>query len=109
MTAAKKLKAVACALIGHSRIIHTCFGYVHCARCDAQIGDTLGGAYDAKRCVILYHDCPTCREAAETLTWKDRLLVPNPFDPARIAEQQSALERARESLDAIRTRRRSQP
>ena len=96
-----KLKAIICVLLGHSRIITQCFGYIHCARCEAQIGDTLGGVFDAKTCVILYHDCETCREAAKSLTWRDRLLVPNPFNPKKIAEEQETYKRARAAFDAL--------
>ncbi len=85
----KKLKAVICALVGHSRIVTQCFGYVHCARCEAQIGDTLAGAFDGKSTVILYHDCDMCRRAAKSLTWKDRLLVPDPFNPQMVAEERA--------------------
>lgn len=100
-----KLKAVICALIGHSRIITQCFGYIHCARCEAQIGDTLAGAFDVKSRVVLYHDCEVCREAAEKLTWKDRLLVPDPFDPKMVAEEKASYERAREAFDGLRAKR----
>lgn len=78
-------KEVVCALIGHSRIITTCFGYLHCARCKAEIGDMLGGASDAKANVIVGHDCPTCRENALALTWKDTLMAPDPFSKAEVA------------------------
>ncbi len=39
-----KIRATLCAWIGHSRAFTYCFGYVHCARCEAQVGDCLGGA-----------------------------------------------------------------
>jgi len=38
----EQAKAVVCALIGHSKIVNTCMGYIHCARCEAQLGDSLG-------------------------------------------------------------------
>ncbi len=62
---------VICALVGHSRIVEACFGYISCARCKAQIGDTLAGCFDARDCVIVGHDCPTCRENRAKLTWRD--------------------------------------
>lgn len=71
----EQAKAVVCALVGHSRIQTTCFGYFYCARCDAQVGDTLGSVYDASRVVIVGHDCKTCRENATSLSWTDTLLV----------------------------------
>lgn len=78
-------KSVVCALIGHSRIITTCFGYINCGRCEDQIGDMLAGASDAKTRVIVGHDCPTCRENALLLTWKDTLLTAEPFPKKQVA------------------------
>jgi len=72
-------KAVTCSLIGHSRIQTACFGYFNCARCGEQLGDSLGGCYDAKDAVIVGHDCETCRKNFETCTWKDTFLAPDPF------------------------------
>lgn len=68
-------KDVVCALIGHSNIETNCFGYVSCARCEAQIGDTLGGAYENKASVLVGHDCKLCRANTKKLTWRDRLLI----------------------------------
>lgn len=87
--------AVVCALIGHSRIVTTCMGYVHCARCNAQIGDTLAGASSTQSNVIVGHDCPTCRENIKTCTWVDTFMTPDPFDPREIEEQR----KGREALD----------
>lgn len=67
--------SVVCSIIGHSRIITKCFGYVSCARCDEQIGDTLAGCFDCSKCVIVGHNCPTCDENRRALTWKDTLYV----------------------------------
>lgn len=76
----EKLRAVTCALLGHSMIQDFCFGYFTCARCDAQLGDSLGGVYpQAKTVVIVGHDCKVCRKNYKKLTWKDKLLAPNPF------------------------------
>jgi hypothetical protein len=86
----KKLKAlgdisdeqrneIACTFIGHSRIISTFFGYIHCGRCQAQIGDQLGGAFDATSHVIIGHKCEKCVENAKTLTWRDTIFTPDPF------------------------------
>jgi hypothetical protein len=70
--------AVACALLGHSRIVTTCFGYVSCARCGEQIGDTLGGCFDLTDCVIVGHGCDTCRANYAKLAWQDTVLTPDP-------------------------------
>lgn len=70
-------KETACALIGHSRLNTHCFGYRYCGRCDAQLGDNLGGV-DAGNAlaVIKGHGCGTCKANARSLTWRDRLLMP---------------------------------
>lgn len=66
---------MACALIGHSKVVSMCFGYVHCARCEAQIGDTLASIYDIADSVIVGHDCDVCRTNALMLDWRDTFLV----------------------------------
>ena len=69
-----------CALVGHSRIQTQCFGYYNCARCDAQVGDSLGSVYPgAETAVIVGHNCEKCRANAKALTWKDKLRSPDPF------------------------------
>lgn len=75
----KKIKAIFCVLFGHSDIITMCFGYVSCARCEDQIGDTLAGVYPTNKCVVVGHNCPTCRENYKRLTWRDKFLAPDPF------------------------------
>lgn len=71
--------SVVCSIIGHSRIISMCFGYVHCARCGEQIGDRLAGVYDTTDSVIVGHDCETCHKNFDALNWEDKLYVKNPF------------------------------
>lgn len=90
-----KAKAVICALVGHSRIVHTCMGYIYCARCDAQIGDSLAGASTAADNVIVGHACDKCRENFAKCNWRDTLMAPDPFDPTKVAE----MEEARRALD----------
>ena len=80
-----KRAAVVCALIGHSRIQTTCFGYYYCSRCEAQVGDTLASVYDAKSVVVVGHNCPTCRKNFKTCGWKDKLFAPDPFAKAKAA------------------------
>ena len=78
-------KAVICALVGHSRIQTTCFGYFSCARCGEQIGDTLGGSYPgAETAVIVGHDCETCRTNMKMLTWRDKFMAPDPFAAPKV-------------------------
>jgi len=74
-----KAKSVICALVGHSRIKETFFGYWSCARCGDQVGDSLAGSYSGKNDVLLGHDCEVCRSNAAKLTWKDTLMAPDPF------------------------------
>ena len=76
---------VVCALVGHSRIVSQCFGFVHCERCEAQIADKQGGAgfLGASECVQVGHNCPTCRKNYRTMDWHDKLLVKNPFTKKR--------------------------
>ncbi len=71
-----KLKAILCVLVGHSRIVEMCWGQVTCARCGDVVGDTLVGACDLVGRVVMEHDCETCREVWDELTWRDRLLAP---------------------------------
>lgn len=71
--------AIVCALVGHSRIQETCFGYFHCGRCEEQVGDNLAGVYDAGDVVIIGHDCNTCRANYEDCTWRDKLYVRDPL------------------------------
>lgn len=77
--AIKKIKQIFCVLFGHSRIVETCFGYVHCGRCEEQIGDTLAGIFNLTEYVIKNHNCKVCRKNYEKLNWKDKFLVGDPF------------------------------
>ncbi len=72
----EKLRAIACALFGHSRIHKYFFGYHHCIRCGALLGDSLAGAYNDKLAVYLHEGCERCQENVKTLRWRDRVLVP---------------------------------
>lgn len=74
-----RIKSIVCQLIGHSRIIEMCFGYVYCARCGAQIGDRLLGFYDTTEAVVVGHNCDSCRANYEKMDWKDRFMVRDPF------------------------------
>lgn len=74
-----RIKEIFCVLFGHSDIVTTSFGYVHCARCGSQIGDTLGGASSLENNVIVGHDCGKCRDNYKLLSWKDKIFCANPF------------------------------
>jgi DNA-directed RNA polymerase subunit RPC12/RpoP len=75
----KKLKEIICIFIGHSKIVTNCFGYISCARCGAQIGDALGGVWNGENAVIVGHNCDICQNNYKKLSWKDKILCPNPF------------------------------
>ena len=69
-----------CAMVGHSRIVSLGFlGYVYCARCGDQIGDTLAGIFDTSKSVVMHHNCDTCRANYEECDWRDKLMTPDPF------------------------------
>lgn len=70
---------IICSFIGHSNILTGCFGYMSCARCNAQIGDTIGGSYSNDKAVIVGHNCDVCQSNFKKLTWQDKLYVVNPF------------------------------
>jgi len=73
-------KRVVCAIVGHSRIVTKCFGYVNCARCGATVGDCLGGS------ATLFSNraevgcgCKTCKKNYKKLTWRDKFMAPDPL------------------------------
>jgi hypothetical protein len=74
------IKKSLCVFWGHSNIVRSCFGYITCARCDEQIGDSLGGYWNNPNCVVVGHNCETCQENYKRLSWKDKFLCPNPFE-----------------------------
>ncbi len=78
---------ITCALIGHSRIVTYCFGYVSCARCGDQIGDTLGGMTSLEHSVVVGHACDICRANYQKLDWQDKLFVANPFEGQEGAQE----------------------
>lgn len=79
----KQKCSVTCSLIGHSKVVVMCFGYVHCARCGDQIGDVLGGASDmTQRVIIGRHQkdetvCENCLANYKKFTWKDTIFMPD--------------------------------
>ena len=73
-----KIKAVFCALFRHSHIQESCFGYVSCARCGTQLGDTLAGSYSDPLVVGVACACDVCANNWSKMTWVDRFLAPKP-------------------------------
>lgn len=70
---------ITCLLLGHSHITTGCWGYIYCARCGVQIGDSLGGIFYDPLEVRVGHNCQTCRENYKKLGWEDKVLTPDPF------------------------------
>ena len=68
--------SLVCSLVGHSRIRTFFFGYNYCARCGAELGDSLGGAWKVSEEYIEGHDDKDCLLNLERMTWKDKLYVP---------------------------------
>ncbi len=76
----QSIKETVCAWIGHSyNIVSNYMGYKYCGRCEAQIGDSLGGYWPGENAVLIGHNCKVCRKNYKKLSWKDKFLVPNPF------------------------------
>lgn len=81
--------SIYCIKHGHSRLHDHFFGYHYCARCGAQLGDSLGGVYNDPDGVYVHHmhlfahdkealkgmrGCK-CPENAEKLTKQDFVYV----------------------------------
>lgn len=64
-----------CIKNGHADYISMCFGYVHCGRCNEQIGDTLAGIYNTTDKMIIGHKCKKCDEVKEKLNQIDLEIV----------------------------------
>jgi len=68
-----KLMSIFCVLFGHAKVVSKCFGYVSCARCGTQIGDTLAGVFDLEKYVIKGHNCDVCDENWSNLKIRERV------------------------------------
>ena len=81
-----------CAMVGHSRLLTQFFGYHYCARCNAQVGDSLGGSFrdpDNKiGLAIINCACKKCSASYAAFTWKDLFMVPK--KTLRVAKKQFA-------------------
>ena len=76
-----------CIWLGHSMIMTSFFGYHYCGRCGETLGDTLmGGFPQGNLAVVIGHQCRICKENYKNMTWKDKLLVADPFDPGEATE-----------------------
>jgi hypothetical protein len=72
--------AMVCSIVGHSRIVSSCFGYITCERCHVQIADKLVGSYaQAEACVQVGHNCEICRLNYQKMNWRDKFMVADPL------------------------------
>ena len=87
-------RKMVCALVGHSRLLTHFFGYHYCARCEAQVGDSLGGAFQDRdnklKLAILGCTCEQCVSNYAAFDWKDTFLVPK----EKLAEAESQFGKA---------------
>lgn len=74
--ALQKRRAILCIRIGHPRVVHSCFGYITCARCGEQLGDNLMGGMNLTKHVVVGHDCKGCRKNARALRPSEKWLLP---------------------------------
>ena len=71
---------IVCALIGHSKICSSFWGYRNCGRCGVQLGDSLGSIdFGNEQSVIIGHNCEKCQENYKACTWRDKMYVVNPL------------------------------
>jgi hypothetical protein len=108
----RKTKAITCVLIGHSNILHSCFGYVHCGRCDDQIGDTLGSVYQNKDAAWESCGCKECHDNLAKMGIRDKLFVPKKLIRSVLRteaevkkERDEAFRSLEESLKTMRVKR----
>lgn len=70
-----QLRTMLCAVLGHPPVVTTFFGYINCARCGEQVGDSLGGANTAKNRMVVGHKCEMCDAIRKGLTPDQKLLT----------------------------------
>jgi len=70
-----KIKKILCAIFEHPHVVTNCMGYKYCARCEAQVGESLGGVWTGKGYVIVGHNCKECKKAMKNLKWHEKLLT----------------------------------
>jgi hypothetical protein len=82
----KKLASIFCALFRHSHLVTNFIGYKYCARCGAQLGDTLAGTglsvgKGGHFLIGQTCQCDACRASFDSLTWLDRFMCDKPVWP----------------------------
>ena len=83
----KKLASIFCAIFRHSHLVTNCIGYKYCARCGAQLGDTLAGTglsvgKGGHFLIGQTCQCDKCRASFDSLTWLDRFMCPKAAFPS---------------------------
>ncbi len=71
----KQKAQIYCIKHGHANYITMCFGYVHCGRCEEQIGDTLAGIFDTSNSIFVGHKCKTCDKLKRKLSSLDKKIL----------------------------------
>lgn len=74
LTKEQKLR-IYCVKNGHAPYIFKCFGYIHCGRCEEQIGDQLAGVYDDTKIMVINHKCKVCDKIRKGLKKFDLEIV----------------------------------
>ena len=59
LTKEQKMR-IYCVKHGHAPYVHKFWGYVHCGRCNEQIGDQLAGCYSTEDVMVIGHKCKVC-------------------------------------------------
>ena len=71
----KQKMRIYCVKHSHANYIFMCFGYVHCGRCEEQIGDRLAGIFDTTNYMVLGHKCKICNKIRKSLKKFDLKIV----------------------------------
>lgn len=103
-----KVAAIFCAAFRHSNVETHCFGYHYCARCSAQVGDSLAGAYSNNLVVGMECACNKCRDNWKHTTFVDRFMVATPEwinDPDYAVRKRLERDRAIASMKAEQAER----
>ena len=106
----KKLASIFCAIFRHSHLVTNCIGYKYCARCGAQLGDSIGGTglpVPPHFLIGQTCQCDNCQKAFDGLTWLDRFMCPKAEFPTDeyVASEKKKKRELFEALKASRAAR----
>lgn len=72
--------AITCAVYGHSKVVHSYFGYITCARCEATLGDSLLSLYGGSDDLVIFGDqSEENKQRYSILTWEHKHRTADPF------------------------------